>query len=123
MLKFRGVVMPAPTYAQLADRVTDRIVAGVKRIEDAVATSTENVAGLAGRAPSLPKLPVASRLAGKVPSAREITETNFGVLEKLLTAQKQYTLHVLSAASGSATVVAPTPIKSRAARKPAAAKG
>ncbi len=114
--------MPAPTYAQLADRVTDRIVAGVRRVEDVVATSTGNVAGLAARAPSLPKLPIAGRLAGKLPSTREITETNFVVLEKLLTAQKHYALHVLSAASGrvAPAPVPPTPIKSRATRKPAA---
>jgi hypothetical protein len=111
--------MPAPTYAQFADRVTDRIVAGVKRIEDAVAISTGNVAGLASRGP---KLPIANRIAGRVPSVQAIAATNFGVLEKLLGAQKQYALHVLTAASGRVepAPVAPTPIKSRAARKPAA---
>jgi hypothetical protein len=117
--------VPSLAYRGFADQVGDRIVAGIKRVEVVVAYSTETWAGLAGRVPVPPRPARIAKadVAGKLPSMRAIAETNFGVVERVLDAQKRCALSVLSAATRTKSATAAPSV--RAARRrsaPVAAK-
>ena len=116
--------MPTLTYGALADSAADSIVAAIKRVEGVVVGSTSRVAGLTGRV-SVVTTPAPVRrlrarsnraIAGRLPSTREVVEANFTMAERVLRAQKEYTLHVLSAAAREQV-----PVSRPAARPPAKA--
>lgn len=115
--------MPSLTYRGVADQLTDRIVAGIQRVEGVVTSSTSAVAGLVARVPAPRKQALAEKadVRGTLASARKIAETNFGVAERLLGAQKQYALSVLGARSRAAAPTTPRPAGPQSSR-PAAAK-
>ncbi len=94
------------SYGQLTEQLADQVLAGLKRIEGAVAGSTEKVASLAAKAPDLPKVPLAGRFTDRLPSPSEITEANFAIVARLLDAQKHYALRVIGAASPKSGVQA-----------------
>jgi hypothetical protein len=117
--------MASLSYQSVADRVADRVVTGVERVEGVVVSSAGSIAGLARRVPTPPKPAVLdkSRIAGRIPSVRQIAETNFTVAEKVLAAQKHYAVSVLGALVGSAKparAAATTSTAATSAAKPAA---
>src|SRR3954454_4306855 len=93
--------MPLPSYSAAADRVTDRLVLTIKRAERVAASSTGAVSGLTWRivAARGPRLLVKADLAGRLPSVHDLAATHFKAAERVLEAQKQYALTVISAAS------------------------
>ena len=110
-----------PSYQSVADRVADRVVTGVERVEGVAVSSAGSIAGLARRLPTPPKPAVLakSRVAGRIPSVRQIAETNFAVAEKLLAAQKHYAVSVLGAFAGSVRPVTPAVVAETVAVQPA----
>jgi len=113
--------MASLSYQSVADRVADRVVTGVERVEGVAVSSAGSIAGLARRLPTPAKPAVLpkTRVTGRIPSVQQIAETNFAVLEKLLAAQKHYAVSVLGAFTGRPTAAA-SPAESSAAPQPAA---
>lgn len=91
--------MPAPTYADAADAFGDRMVAGIGRVEDVVGATAGAVAAFAGRIRTIrrPALFLEAHTGRRIPTVQQIAEANFAVAERVLAAQKQCAVGVLSA--------------------------
>lgn len=110
--------MSSIAYNELAGRAADRLVAGIKRAERlasrVVVVSTPRALSRVGASPRLD-------FVRRLPSPSEVAESNFALVERVLGAQKEYTLRVLGAATREAP---PAPVAEQPAaprrRKPAA---
>jgi hypothetical protein len=107
--------MASPTYADAADAIGDRMVAGIGRIEGVVAATTGAVASFAGRIRTVrrPVLFLEAHTGRRVPTVQQIAVANFAVAERVLAAQKHYTVGVLSAAARRPVPSAPRGLSAR----------
>ncbi len=81
-------------YVQLTDRLGRRIVEQLERAQRVQLRAARRVRRLLDRVvPALPALPLLDRL----PAPQAIAEANFALFERLLEAQKSFTLELLEA--------------------------
>jgi hypothetical protein len=76
-------------YAELTDTATTRLLDTVKPVEDVTVKLASAVDGVVTKLPTLPRHEA-------VPSTVEVVGANFAVAERLLAAQKDFVLRVLS---------------------------
>jgi hypothetical protein len=93
-------------YQDITRQIGDQWVAALKRAEEAVATTAQNVQDALPKF-DIPQIPVPEQvtkfneaLAERLPKPSEILAANFELTERLLAAQKELALKVLAAATG-----------------------
>ena len=82
------------SYLEMVDKAGDQAISALKQAEDAVVSVVGQASDFVGGIiPELPALP----LSEQIPAPKEFVETSFGFVEKLVAAQKKYTLALLKA--------------------------
>lgn len=103
-------------FAALATKATDRVVTGLKQAQDTALQTVSQVSGLvAGVIPDIAPVRI---VGAKVPTPKHVVETGFGIAERVLGAQKAYTLTILEAVEPLTAKIAPNGGVKKVARKP-----
>lgn len=83
-------------YSEFTRNLGRGLTRGIRRVQEAQVRAIRSANKSVGRfVPDLTRLPLARRL----PNPREFVEANFDLAERLLEAQRDYTLAVLDAAA------------------------
>lgn len=99
-------------YTAIAERAADRVIAGVKQVQDMTVNTVSTVTGLVGGfLPDLPALP----LVQKLPQPEAVVKTAFGIAEDVLKTNKQYTLSLVQAVQPVTSKIVPPAKKARKA--------
>jgi hypothetical protein len=85
-------------YAELTDTATTRMLETVQPVEDLTLKLAGAVDGVVTKLPSLPR-------HESLPTTVEVLDAHFAVAERLLAAQKDFLLRVLSGGAASPLVV------------------
>ena len=97
------------SYADITTQLTDQWVAAVERAKESFAQPRPSCQSAAQRIPDARVRQEPARQLPELPSPREVVEANFQVAQRLLEAQRDFTLAVIE----RATRTAPTPAPSR----------
>ena len=95
------------SYTEVTQKLTDQWVAAVEQATEALPNSLDPSSALPAsfELPDLSKLIPSGVIAG-LPDAREVVKTNFRIAERLLAAQRDFTLAVIEKAAPKAAAAA-----------------
>jgi hypothetical protein len=105
-------------YTKIVDRAGDSAVSALKQAEDVVVSALSQASDfVGGMLPEIPELP----MSDAIPAPKALVETTFGLIEKLLDAQKEYTLALVNALDPITSKVLPASKPRKTTKKAAAA--
>lgn len=110
------------TYTEITNEIADQWVAALKSAEQFVGVASDGAQRIAKSVPT-PSLPAPLKeltdvIVDKLPEPREIVEAHFSFTNRLLSAQRDFTLKLLDA-SASDTAAATTATKAATGSKKA----
>lgn len=116
------------TYQDVTRQIGDQWVAALKRAEESFTSVAQNVQGAVAKI-EVPQIPVPEQVtkfneavAERFPKPSEILQANFELTERLLAAQKELALKVLSLAGGESDEAPEAPEAAKAAPAKKSAK-
>ncbi|MHB8512846.1 MAG: hypothetical protein ACYDCC_11765 [Actinomycetota bacterium] len=78
----------------VAEKAADKVISGVKQVQDISINAISTVTGLVGGfLPDLPSLP----LAEKLPQPETVVKATFSIVEDVVKTNKQYALNLVQA--------------------------